>query len=102
MQHEQQQVRQALPVVQIISTSFFVDLEQRLFTDAFNPQHYVDFRSLEGQRLCEQASIISCSGCGMSVIVPMSRSEDRLRCMSCEARVGGPFATHEEKVRHGR
>jgi hypothetical protein len=67
----------------------FVDLDQSLFRDAFDPQLYVGFRSLEGQRLCEQASSISCPGCGMSVIVPVSRREDRLHCMSCEGSVGG-------------
>ncbi len=102
MQHGQQEVRHGLPVVQIVGTSFFVDLEQRLFRDVFNPQHYVDFRSWEGQQLCEQAGIISCPVCGMSVIVPVSRSEDRLRCMSCEGSLGGPCATHKEEPRHGR
>ena len=87
MQH--QEVRQALPVVQILGRSLFVDLDQCLFRDAFDPQRYVGFRSLEGQRLCVQAGIISCPGCGISVIVPVSRKEDRLHCMSCEGRVGG-------------
>ena len=87
MQH--QEVRQALPVVQILGRSLFVDLDQSLFRDAFDPQQYIGFRSLEGQQLCAQASIISCSGCGMSVIVPVSRRRDRLHCMSCEGRVGG-------------
>ncbi len=102
MQRGQEEVRHALPVVQIVGPSFFVNLEQRLFRDVFNPQHYVDFRSADGQRLCKQAGIISCPVCGMSVIVPVSRSEDRLRCMSCEGSVGGPFATHEEEARHIR
>ena len=86
---QQQEVRHALPVVQIVGKSFFVDLDQGVFRDAFNPQQYVDFRSFEGQRLCAQASIISCAGCGMSVIVPVSRRKDRLHCMSCEGRIGG-------------
>jgi len=72
-----------LPVVRLGGMAYFVDLSLRQFRETMNPRNYVDFDSVKGEELCAQAGVVTCLSCGMSVIVPASLREERLRCVRC-------------------
>jgi hypothetical protein len=85
---EGQTVR-VLPVVRLAGNAYFVDLEYRHFKETMNPGNYVDFDSVKGQRFCQEASVITCLGCGMSVIVPPVGDLADARYIRCSRMIGG-------------
>ena len=88
-----------LPTVRLNSKAYVIDLALRQFRDTFNPQKHIDFDSVWGQQLCQQASVISCLQCGMSVITAADLQDDELRCMKCGTRINvGPLPEDEEKA----
>ena len=94
--------QRVLPTVRLNSKAYVIDLAQRQFRDTFNPQKHIDFDSVQGQQLCQQASVISCLQCGMSVIMAASLEGDEFRCMKCGTRINvGPLPENEEKARQG-
>ena len=54
----------SLPVARLNGTAYFVDLRLRQFRETMNPGNYVDFDSVEGRKMCEQAGVVTCLGCG--------------------------------------
>ena len=81
--------RAVLPVVRLEGTAYFIDLSQRQFRETMNQGDYVDFDSVKGKRLCEEAGVVTCLRCGASVIVAASLLELQLRCVRCGAAVNG-------------
>ena len=77
------QGRPALPTILLGGKGYFIDLEARLFRETMDPGRYVDFDSTRGSELREQAGIVTCLGCGTSVIVSASLRGTRLRCVRC-------------------
>ena len=77
------QGRPALPTILLGGKGYFIDLEARLFRKTMDPGRYIDFDSARGSELREQAGIVSCLGCGASVIVAVSLRGARLRCVRC-------------------
>ena len=72
-----------LPMIRLGPKTYFVDLRLRQFREVSNPYDYVDFESGEGKQMCDQANIVSCSDCRVSIIVTgMWRRED-LSCIRC-------------------
>ena len=94
--------KHVLPTVRLNSKAYVIDLALRQFRDTFNPQSRIDFDSVKGQQLCQQASVITCLQCGMSVIVAADLEDDDFRCMKCGTRINvGPFPENEEKALRG-
>ena len=90
------------PMIEQNGTRYVIDLGLRQFRDTFSPQNHIDFDSVHGQQLCQQASVISCLQCGMSVIVAASLEGDEFRCMKCGTKINvGPFPEDEEKALRG-
>ena len=77
------QGRPALPTILLGAKGYFVDLEARLFRETMDPGRYVDFDSARGNELRERAGIVTCLGCGASVIVSAALRGARLRCVRC-------------------
>jgi ribosomal protein S27AE len=77
------QGRPALPTILLDGRGYFVDLEARLFRETMDPGRYVDFDSVRGSELRERAGIVTCLGCGASVIVSAALRGARLRCVRC-------------------
>ena len=65
----------------------FIDLRLRQFRETTNPGRYVDFDSAKGGKMCQLAGVVTCLGCGLSVIVSAFDGEG-LRCMRCRGVVG--------------
>jgi hypothetical protein len=78
----------ALPVVRLRGNAYFVDLEQRQFRETMNPRSFEDFDSVRGQRFCKDAGVVTCLGCGMSVIVSTVKDLDEARCIKCSRLIG--------------
>ena len=72
-----------LPVLQVKSTGYYVDLGNRQFRETMNPENRVEFDSVNGEELCRQAGVVTCLGCGMSVIIAGGEEGDGLHCMRC-------------------
>ncbi len=72
-----------LPQVQYGPSRYFADLRLRQFRNVDDPHHYIDFSSEQGQRMCRQAGITVCPGCGLAAIVSPSSFEEELWCMRC-------------------
>jgi len=72
-----------LAQVQYGPTRYWADLRLRQFRDVDNPHDAIDFASEQGQRMCRQAGITVCPGCGMAAIVSPSLFEAELWCMRC-------------------
>ena len=77
------QERPSLPTILLGGRGYFIDLEERLFRETMDPGRYVDFDSVKGGELREQAGIVTCLGCGTSVIIPVSLRGMRLQCVRC-------------------
>ena len=77
------QGRPALPTILLGGKGYFIDLEARLFRETMDPGCYIDFDSVKGNELREQAGIVTCLGCGASVIVSAALRGARLRCVRC-------------------
>jgi hypothetical protein len=77
-----------LPIVRLHGAAYFVDLEQRQFKETMNPGNYVDFDSVKGQQFCHEAGVVTCLGCGMSVIVADPGDMTDARCMRCSRKTG--------------
>ena len=74
-----------LPMIQLGTKSYFVDLRLRQFREASDPYVYVEFGSDTGRRMCNRANIVSCPDCGLSIIIPgVWRGQD-LSCIRCLA-----------------
>ena len=76
-------MKPALPTVLLGGKGYFIDLEARLFRETMDPGRYVDFDSVKGKELREQAGVVTCLRCGTSVLVPASVKGNRLRCVRC-------------------
>ena len=72
-----------LPVARLNGSAYFIDLRLRQFRETMNPGSYVDFDSVKGREMCEQAGVVTCLGCGLSVIVSFAFDGEGLRCMRC-------------------
>ena len=72
-----------LPTILLDGKGYFIDLEARLFRETMAPDRYIDFDSVKGSELREQAGIVTCLGCGASVIVSVSLRGAQLRCVRC-------------------
>ena len=79
-------MRPALPTILLGSKGYFIDLKARLFRETLDPGRYIDFDSVEGERLCRQAGVVTCLRCGASVIVSVSIWGEELRCVRCGPR----------------
>lgn len=77
-----------IPNVLLDGTAYFVDLGQRQFRETMNPASYVDFDSVKGQQFCREVGVVTCLGCGMSVIAPTVENLDDTRCMRCSRMTG--------------
>jgi hypothetical protein len=77
------QERLPLPTILLGGKGYFIDLEARLFRETMDPGCYVDFDSVKGQELCEQAGVVTCRGCGASVMIFAALQRARLRCVRC-------------------
>jgi hypothetical protein len=77
-----------LPRIQIGAGIYFADLWVRQFRRADGPLDFVDFESEAGKAMCEQANIVCCPACKMSVLVPGPLRDEELRCMACLSRLG--------------
>ena len=73
----------ALPTILLGGKGYFIDLEARLFRETMDPGRYVDFDSVKGSELREQAGIVTCLRCGASVIVSAALRGARLWCVRC-------------------
>jgi len=82
------QRRPTLPTILLGGKGYFIDLEARLFRETMDPGRYVDFDSVRGSELREQAGIVTCLGCGTSVIIPVSLRGTQLRCVRCGMPLG--------------
>ena len=71
-----------LPVARLNEAAYFIDLRQRQFRETMNPGSYVDFDSVKGRKMCKRAGVVTCLGCGLSVIMSPSAIEG-LRCCRC-------------------
>ena len=78
-------VKPVLPTILLGGKGYFVDLEARLFKETMNPCSYVDFDSVKGQELSQQAGVVTCLRCGASVIVSAALRVERLKCVRCGA-----------------
>ena len=84
------QTSAALPTIVIDGETYFVDLSLRVFRRAFSPGKYIDFDSIEGERLCRSGGVVSCRQCGMSAIASQAAlRKEALRCMRCQRRLDG-------------
>ena len=81
-------VRPALPTVLLGGKGYFIDLEARLFRETVNPGRYVDFDSVKGKRLCQEAGVVTCLRCGASVIVAAAGRRQGLHCVRCKEAIG--------------
>ena len=72
-----------LPTILLGGKGYFIDLEARLFRETMDPGSYVDFDSVRGSELRERAGIVTCLGCGASVIISAALHGARLRCVRC-------------------
>ena len=79
--------RQSLPTISLGRKGYFIDLQSRLFRETMDPGRYVDFDSVRGKELCEQAGVVTCLRCGASVIVSAALRAGRLWCVRCGAAV---------------
>jgi len=77
----------ALPIVGCGGTMYFADLRLREFRDIKDIGNSVAFNSEQGRQMCIQTGIVSCSSCGMSVIVSKEFENETLRCMQCFNRI---------------
>ena len=73
----------ALPTILLGGKGYFIDLEARLFRETMDPGQYIDFDSVKGSELREQAGIVTCLRCGASVIVSVALRGTQLRCVRC-------------------
>lgn len=73
----------ALPTILLAGKGYYIDLEARLFRETMDPGRYVDFDSVKGCELREQAGIVTCRGCGASVMISAALLRARLRCVRC-------------------
>ena len=76
-----------LPVARLDDAGYFIDLRLRQFRETMNPGSYVDFDSVKGREMCLQAGVVTCLGCGLSVIVSAFDGEGS-RCMRCGGVIG--------------
>ena len=78
-------MKPALPTIVLGGKGYFIDLEKRLFRETMDPGRYVDFDSVKGKWLCEQAGVVTCLRCGASVIVAATLRKEQPRCVRCGA-----------------
>ena len=77
------QGRRELPTILLGGKGYVIDLEAWLFRETMDPGRYVDFDSVRGSELREQAGIVTCLGCGTSVMVSAALRGAQLRCVRC-------------------
>jgi hypothetical protein len=82
------QGRPSLPTILLGGKGYFIDLEARSFRETMDPGRYVDFDSAKGSELREQAGIVTCLGCGTSVMISVSLCGMQLRCVRCGMPLG--------------
>lgn len=82
-----------IPTTLLGGKAYVIDLEARLFRETMDPGRYVDFDSAKGSELREQAGIVTCLGCGTSVIIPASLRGTQLRCVRCGMTLEHPHPT---------
>ena len=87
-----------MPVIRLAGTAYFIDLSHRHFKETMNPGIRVDFDSVEGQRLCRQAGVVTCLNCGTSAIVAASVLDNELSCLRCKRTLGERQDPHAKKV----
>jgi len=76
-----------LPMVQFERKRYIVDLRLRQFREFNNPHNYVDFDTEQGKHMCEQAGVVVCKACQMSVLVSAATLTDDMRCPNCLASI---------------
>ena len=74
-----------MPTIRIEGTAYFIDLSGRQFREPMDPSSRVDFDSVKGERFCRKAGVVTCLGCGASVIIGVGLADEDLRCVSCRA-----------------
>ena len=74
-----------VPIVRINGTAYYIDLAQRQFRDVMMPRNYIAFDSVRGIEMRHALGVITCLGCGMSVMV--AERLENMRCLRCGRRV---------------
>ena len=95
------QERPALPTILLGGKGYVIDLEARLFRETMDPGRYVDFDSVKGSELREQAGIVTCLGCGASVIISAALRRARLRCVWCGMALEHPDPSRRQQMSRG-
>jgi hypothetical protein len=93
--------RPSLLTVLLDGKGYFIDLEARLFRETMDPGRYVDFDSVRGSELREQAGIVTCLGCGTSVIVSVSSCKAQLRRVRCGMTLEQPGPSRRQQLSRG-